>query len=108
MKKAFLVTVAGASVGWVAMETTVDLWQEPLFAHPADIGDWSKRLGVEHCVAHPDSAETPHALQWAHLADRTLGETYSLLYCDACKCLVSPPTDGYGCYHEYPKEWLPQ
>lgn len=95
MRTSHPVVVDGAVVGVVAYSTSADLWHEGVEAdHDAAVASY------RHCAAHPESADVPHALRWAEIE----GE-FRMLYCPACRVLVTPPYDGYD-YQDYPAEWL--
>jgi hypothetical protein len=95
------VTLAtGEHVGWVGYHTVSDIWFEHVEA-TADEAVWGEH---RHCTNPPDVDGTPHKFVLAHTAYR--GETcLNFLYCQTCRCLVTPPHDGYA-YLDYPTDWL--
>lgn len=105
------VRVAGIVVGVAGYHTVSDILGEEIYATRDDLhAGYDKRSGEAHCV-RPPYGENPHPMVWADLhelrggvADESNPSRY--LYCSFCRCLVTPPHDGYA-YGDYPAEWLP-
>lgn len=98
-----------AVVGYAVLQGASDMWYETV--EPTIEGIVDSRL-TRQCTNQPGDDKPPHRLQ--HVTLRRTGSLsqktasdffYKLLYCPTCRCLISPPCDGYD-YGDYPASWL--
>lgn len=102
MRERWDVTLVGAKLGFVHYNTASDTWSEVIHETVADYLE-RKKLGEWSCE-RPPMMENPHRPVWVGLTRN--GETIKMLFCETCRCLVTPPFDGYA-YTDYPEDWKP-
>ena len=92
----------GVHLGYVRYATASDIWGEALYRSVADCLGEHDRIGRYTCERTPDM-EDPHPVEWVSVVHWYYPQS-AFLYCPNCRCLVTPPYDGYV-YLDYPKAW---
>jgi hypothetical protein len=87
------VYLEGVFLGWVSYGTAADLWSDAAYATREDFAD-SKPIGSWTC----DTED--HEYVEVEVKHRDESPSFTMQWCNACRCLVSPPFDGYA-YHDY-------
>jgi hypothetical protein len=88
----FRVFVDGEELGYSLYNTVVDLWGDAVYTD----FDCTNPRG-EYTCQDPNHDHSGAAMLAHHKDD---GERYGFRWCGECRCIVTPPFDGYV-YHEY-------